>query len=158
MAYSLQAVIGAIDLLSATVRRHPAATLVPLRQGLALVPMTDALFDALTDGASSDSLGFWKLPGGFGRVLATLSATSPVAYVEAEYFGGVGRQRAAVWAHSSLALGPLAEGDDEDESVRPLNGPISRTLAFLGAVHGNHYDEFDAVGLNRHRKTNGWQR
>jgi hypothetical protein len=68
------------------------------------------------------------------------------------------QQRVAVWAHGSLALGPLTEGDDEDELAPSLHSPISRTLAFLGAVRGNHYDEFDAVGLNRHRKTNNWQR
>jgi Trypsin-co-occurring domain 1 len=50
-----------------------------------------------------------------------LSATSLVAYLEAEYFGGVGQQRATVWAHGSLALGPLTEGDDEDELAPSLN-------------------------------------
>jgi hypothetical protein len=85
-----------------------------------------------------------------------MSATSPVAYVDAEYFGGVGRQRPAVWAYGSLALGTLTEGDGEDESAPSLRSPISPTLAFLGAVRGDHYDEFDTVGLNRHRKTNDW--
>jgi hypothetical protein len=46
-------------------------------------------------------------------VLATLSAASPVAYVEAEYFGGVGQQRAAVWAHAGVRA--TDRGLDEDE-------------------------------------------
>src|SRR5258708_22051255 len=76
------------------------------------MPMTDELFDAVTDG-SSDALGFWRLPGGFDRVLAGWSAGGPVAYVEAEYFGGTGTQRAVVWAGGVLVLGPLQNAEDE---------------------------------------------
>ncbi|MET8030591.1 hypothetical protein [Streptomyces avermitilis] len=34
-------------------------------------------------------------------------AGRPVAYVEADYFGGVGEQQAAVWDGETIALGPL---------------------------------------------------
>ncbi len=83
--------------------------MVPLGQGLSLMPMTDEVFDGVTDDSDGRDLGFWRLPGGFDALLAQSSAARPIAYVEAEYFGGVGKQRAAVWADSALALGPLEE-------------------------------------------------
>lgn len=87
----------------------PESQVVPLGQGLSLMPMTDEVFDAVTDGSGGGGLGFWRLPGGFGTLLARWSAAGPIAYVEAEYFGGVGEQRAAVWVGGALALGPLDE-------------------------------------------------
>jgi hypothetical protein len=33
----------------------------------------------ITDGTSNHKLGFWKLPGGFDRVLAEWSSDGPVA-------------------------------------------------------------------------------
>ncbi|MGW5395691.1 hypothetical protein [Streptomyces sp. NPDC003952] len=87
-------------------------------------------------------------------LLARWSAAGAVAYVEAEYFGGVGEQRAAVRAGGALALGPL------DEPTRKLFarriGPISRALRQLGVRGSRREDEFDAVGLSRHRDTSDW--
>jgi hypothetical protein len=98
--------------------------------------------------------GFWKIPAGFGSTLAACSANGPVAYVEAEFFGGTGTQSAQVWDAGNVVLGPLhlAEGEPS-----PADGsPISQALQRLGAAKGNHVDEFDAVGLGRHRETQDW--
>ena len=107
-------------------------------------------------GARSMGIGWgsgsWR--GGFGDVLAGWSCSGPVAYVEADYFGGVGEQRAAVWDAGRLSLGPLYKGVDE---AFPAEGsPISQALRYLGVQRGEHYDEFDAVGLLRHRRTEAW--
>jgi hypothetical protein len=113
------------------------------------------LFDAVTDG-SSDALGFWRLPGGFDRVLAGWSAGGPVAYVGAEYFGGTGTQRAVVWAGGVLVLGPLQNADDEPF---PAEGsPISQALRRLGVQRGEAFDEFAAAGLQQHRRSLDWIR
>ncbi|WP_225992740.1 hypothetical protein [Actinomadura rudentiformis] len=130
------------------------ARIVPLSQHLSLLPMTDALFDAVTVAGAPGLDGFWKAPAGFDRVLATCSAAGPVAYIEADYFGGVGTQTAQVWDAGKVILGPLhlAEG----ESSPAAGTPISQALRRLGAVKGDHIDEFDAVGLGRHRNTDRW--
>ncbi|MEV6305855.1 hypothetical protein AB0M02_41015 [Actinoplanes sp. NPDC051861] len=107
--------------------------------------MTDPLFDAVTDGTAERPLGFWKLPPGFDRELASWSSAGPVGYVEAEYFGGVGSQRAVLWDAGELVLGPLFEGS-----------PISQLLRRLGVEPVGDSDEFDAVGLGRHRETEDW--
>ncbi|MGC5365570.1 hypothetical protein ACPXCE_28510 [Streptomyces sp. DT24] len=154
MGYALQAVIAADDLLRAASREVPGAQVVPLGQGLSLMPMTDEVFDAVTDGSDGGDLGFWRLPGGFATLLAQWAAAGPIAYVEAEYFGGVGEQRAAVWADGSLALGPLDEPTKKRFS-RAVS-PISQALRRLGARRSLGEDEFEAVGLDRHRTNEDW--
>jgi hypothetical protein len=96
--YRLEAVIAPAHLLGRAVEGQRAAAVVELRQGLGLLPMTDALFDALNRGEPDGLLGFEKLPAGFDHVLRAWSIHGPVAYVEAELFAGLGSQRAAVWA------------------------------------------------------------
>jgi hypothetical protein len=147
VGYTLEAVIGAPDVLQPIVDRWPVAVIVPLGSELALVPMTGELFDAATDGTTKDALGFFKLPAGFDRELAGWSAAGPVAYVEAEFFGGVGSQQAALWDGGRLTLGPLAADG---------SGPIAQVLTRLGVSREGHHDEFDTVGLGEHRHTEDW--
>lgn len=154
MAYTLEAVVGPTIVLSAVTRDQVSAVAVPLRQGLSLVPMTDELFDKLTDGTPAQPSGFWKFPGGFDRVLCSWSSHGPIAYIEAEYFGGVGRQCAAIWNSGTLIFGPAAI--DEWQPVPEAGTPISRALARLGVVRDGHHDEFDAAGLSQHRRTQDW--
>jgi hypothetical protein len=156
MGYMLEAVIGPATVLSAVTQERAGEFVVPLRQGMSLLPMTGELFDELTDGSLDRPAGFWKFPGGFGRVLAAWSAHGPLAYVEAEYFGGVGRQCAAAWNSGTLIFGPLAIGDVQP--VPEAGTPISQVLAYLGVVCDGHHDEFDAAGLGQHRHTEDWPR
>ncbi|MEU9782188.1 hypothetical protein AB0H92_14660 [Streptomyces phaeochromogenes] len=154
MGYQLQAVIAGDELLRAVSQDVPGARVAALRQGLLLMPMTDEVFDAVTDGSSGGALGFWRLPGGFEGLLAQWSAAGPVAYVEADYFGGVGEQRAAVWADGALVLGPL-DVPTKKRFSRPVS-PISQALRRLGARRSLGEDEFEAVGLDRYRDNDGW--
>ncbi|MEV6179857.1 hypothetical protein [Streptomyces sp. NPDC052015] len=153
MSYELRAVIAGDDALRGVVRELPAAHSAPLGQGLSLLPVTNARLDA-AGGDTTRPLGFRWLPAGFDARLVAWSAAGPVAFVEAEYFGGVGEQRAAVWAGGALVLGPLAVGEGER---LPVGGsPISQALRRLGAVARDGGDEFSAVGLGRHRRSGRW--
>ncbi|GAB1333372.1 hypothetical protein [Streptomyces sennicomposti] len=154
MSYDLQAVIAGGEALRGVARDLPAARLASLEQGLSLMPMTRALFDSVADGSWAGALGFWRLPEGFEKTLAAWSAGGPVAYVEAEYFGGVGEQRAAVWDGGSLVLGPLYV--EERQPFPPAGSPISQALRRLGVVASAGQDEFSAVGLDRHRHGEAW--
>jgi hypothetical protein len=116
--------------------------------------MTDEFFDAVTDRAAGRLDGFWRMPAGFDRELASWSTVGPVGYVEAEFFGGVGGQGAALWDAGELVLGPLFVG--EDEHFAPQGSPISQLLARLGVERDGYRDEFDVVGLGRHRETADW--
>lgn len=154
MGYTLEAVIGPPSVLYAVARRRAGAVVVPLRQKLALVPMTDQLFDAVTNGRTGHPLGFRRLPGGFDRELASWASPGPVGYVEADFFGGVGSQRAALWVAGNLVLGPLSVG--AGEPFAPEGSPISQVLAGLGVDRAGHRDEFAAVDLGRYRETADW--
>ncbi|WP_327307066.1 hypothetical protein OG730_29420 [Streptomyces sp. NBC_01298] len=87
MGYALQAVIAGDEVLRAASREVPGSRVVPLGQGLSLLPMTDEVFDAV-----------------FARRVS----------------------------------------------------PISQALRRLGARRSLGEDEFDAVGLSRHRDTSDW--
>lgn len=154
MAYDLEAVIGEETALRAVVKDLPGARLASIGQGLALMPMTKALFDSVADGSEEGALGFWRLPGGFEETLAAWSAGGPMAYVEAEFFGGVGEQRAAVWDSGSIVLGPLHL--EEGQADPPAGSPISQALRRLGVRASAGEDEFSAAGLDRHRNTEAW--
>jgi hypothetical protein len=152
--YRLEAVIGPEPVLRAVVGSIREARVVALDQHLSMLPMTDELFAALTVAGAPELGGFRKAPAGSGRVLADCSVTGPVAYVEAEYFGGLGSQSAQVWDGGRVVL----EGThvDEEDSAPAEDSPISRALRRLGATRGERIDEFDAVGLGRHRDTDDW--
>ena len=154
VSYQLEAVIAAADLLRQVARGHADMHVVDLEQGLALMPMTDALFDRVTV-ANDQKLGFFGLPGGFVNMLAAWSGAGPIAYVEVEFFGGIGSQGAAVWNGGGLVLGPVHKAE---EDPFPADGsPVSQALRRMGVVkHRGQHDEFEAVGLGRHRDHDGW--
>lgn len=125
-----------------------ASRVIALEQGLALLPLTDAMFDALpkvppTEGASRDLLRF--LGPAVLAFLVARSVAGPLAYVETDYFGGEGEQGAAVAQEGRLVFGPTL-GD----------GSINHALRLLGAAGHAGRDEFDAVGLGRRRGNDGW--
>lgn len=153
MGYELQAVIAGDAVLRGVSRGLPAARVATLGQGLSLIPMTGRLFDVATDGTEALP-GFRGLPGGFDKRLADWSTAGVVAYVEAEYFGGVGEQHAAVWALGAVVLGPLHVR--EGEPFGSAGSPISQALRRLGAVADAATDEFASVGLDRHRHSEDW--
>ncbi|MCX5128417.1 hypothetical protein [Streptomyces sp. NBC_00347] len=116
--------------------------------------MTDALFDAVPAAGTVGLDGFSKASAGFARLLTACPGSGPLAYVEAEYFGGAGTQTAQVWGGGKTLLGPLSLAEGEPS---PTTGtPISQALRRLGAAKGSCVDEFEAVGLGRHRDTDDW--
>ncbi len=134
--YCLEAVVATEPVLHALAGSLEEARIVPLGQHLSLVPMAT--------GAPAD----------LGSLMAACSAKGPVAYVEAEFFGGTGTQSAQVWDNGKVVLGPLRLAEGERPPV--AGSPISQALRQLGATRGDHHDEFDAVGLGRHRDTTDW--
>ena len=152
VVYVLEAVIGRSDVIRTVADDLPGAVFIPLSQDIAMVPMTDALIASAGPEVTADlALGFLKLPAGFEHKLSGWSSRGPVGYVEAEFFGGVGTQQAALWTAGRLSLGPISVDEGQPGS------PISELLRHLGVDRGDHYDEFEAVGLDRHRWTDEWQ-
>jgi hypothetical protein len=68
-----------------------------------------------------------------------------VAYLEAEFFGGVGMQ-AHVLCRDGVVLGPPVVREDA----------INQALRHFNVRLGSHHDEFAAMGLGRYRDTDAW--
>ncbi|AUG77824.1 hypothetical protein CFP65_3014 [Kitasatospora sp. MMS16-BH015] len=146
--------ITAVDLAKVVAAEVPTARVIGLAQGLALIPMTDQLYDTVADPERPALPGFTHFPGGFGHRLGAWSQAGPIAYVEAEYFGGVGSQCAAVWLDGKIDFGPIGTGEPSRAPL--IDTPISQALRRLGAQKADRGDEFDAVGLLRHRHLTDW--
>jgi hypothetical protein len=89
---------------------------------------------------------FWKLSGPLRQVIASASHHGPVAYVETDYFGGAGGQAAAVWRGGTIWMERRSDG----------SGPINEALRLLGVRPTPGEDEFDTLGLGRHRSNEDW--
>jgi hypothetical protein len=122
VAYTLEAFLARSS-VAADLAQAIASVAVPLDQGVALVPLRE-------DGD----------PENAARRAARLSDAGPVAWVEAEYFGGVGEQHAVVWRHG----------------VGEEVGTINAALQALGVRRSGDHDEFDTLGLGRYRATADW--
>lgn len=166
MAYVLNALVTTPDVL----RAH-GLVVVPLRDGLALSPLGESFWTALAvpsqpllraweareareapddefDDPEERAAQLAETSASWDRVAALCagySASGPIAYLEAEFFGGGGGQAAAAWRDGTLIWGPRV-----DERA------ISDALAAIGVVRGLSSDEFDALGLGRHRFTDDW--
>src|SRR5262249_61635764 len=89
--------------------------------------------------------GVAELPQTLAELCCRLSRLGTVAYIEAEIFGGAGTQ-----AHVIFNRG-AAQG-----SAVVSEHAINEALRILGIKASGAFDEFDAVGLGRHRHTDDW--
>ncbi|MEU8544133.1 hypothetical protein AB0C52_29765 [Streptomyces sp. NPDC048717] len=160
--YELTAVIADEAMLRRRAAGWEHAAVVTLREGLGLLPVPGELFmemsgvrrEPLEDDPSADFPFLHPLCPPLEALLTAWSEERPVAYVEAEFFGGNDHQSAAVWSGGARAWGPVF--DDTFDGPRagwPLNGALAR----LGVrSDGGAHDLFDAVGLGGERSTDGW--
>ncbi|MGC4804217.1 hypothetical protein [Micromonospora sp. DT233] len=161
MSYRLSAVVADVELLREQTAGLDHAVLAALRQDFALLPVTPQLVEELT-GALPDFAV--ERPGperpfelvlspALTGLLAGWSRHGPVAYLEAEFSGGLGRQASVVWLGGAVAWGP--HFDDVLDAPRerwPLNAALTR----IGAEPGRWLDPFAELGLHLERNTDGW--
>ncbi|WP_326568056.1 hypothetical protein VSH64_40660 [Amycolatopsis rhabdoformis] len=152
MVYVLEAVIAKAEVLHGL---PGTPVIVPLEKGLSLVPVTKAYAASVADPETPVLAPYEKLTRGFADVLAACSKAGPLTYVEAEFFGGDGTQTAQVWEAGAVVFGPVHQ-PEEAVALPPEGSPISQALRHLGVTVGAEVDEFDAVGLWRHRWTHEW--
>ena len=149
MGYTLFAVLAQPPLLETDPPWIADSRVIALEQGVRMVPVTHALYDALVQTHISDPTedwaGFVLSPAPLARPISQLSQRGTVAYVEADFFGGTGDQRCMVWRKENVVFGP---SDDRNA--------INKALRRLGVRHGLFQDEFKAVGLSKHRSNEEW--
>ena len=147
MAYTLEAIIARPSVLEKASFGFADSKIVLLTSEAAIFPVTQAFYDRFLQTspreAFSDCFHYLSYP--LAAICSSLSEFGAVAYVEAEFFGGMGQQAAVVWEDQQVVLGPLEDAD-----------AINKALRLLGIKRGRGGDEFDAVDLGKHRETTEW--
>jgi hypothetical protein len=157
MGHVIRALLLAPNDAQRAALRATGARMVALER-LTLVPLEDDLIDriAIAGRARPTDIGLpaaveergvlYALSPHLARFAAALSRHGPVAFVATEYFGGEGTQGAAVWDAEALLMPP------KEDAI----GPINEALRILGVRATETKDEFETVGLQRHRDTLDW--
>lgn len=149
MGHAVQGFIARADILRDATRGLGAARVVPLEQGFALLLNTDDLADEIAKGAQGGEpphVEFYKLSSALADFGAACSGRGAVAYFETDYWGGEGEQAAVLWKGGEVVCEP----------ARAKLGPINDVLRRMGVERGDGLDQFDAVGLGRHRNNDDW--
>jgi hypothetical protein len=151
MGHHVRAFVGPAQSLAALVAGRPGTVARRLHPGSALlvVPLDDDLHDALH---RLHGTGEW-LPRGPRLTSSDLVAAAAasrggaLAYVETDYFGGTGRQSAAVWHDGDLSLKPVEMSAEEAATRAPRFWPVNAALRSLGVMARADADEFEVFGL-----------
>ncbi len=154
--HEIKALIAKRDALTAGAGRLTNAAVCDLAQGFSLLPITEDLAkelaaDRLTTKAAADK-PIPELSDGLHALAIDISRDAPSAYVTTFYFGGQGKQDALVWDKGSLRFSPATPGYNRDWP----HSSISQALRLIGVVAEKGMDEFDTVGLGKHRETEQW--
>ena len=149
--YSLCALLGDSAYLKSGLAEVPGTRVIDLHEGLGMVPLSESLLRAIqlewrgSQGSTRVEGVFEFLTPPVENWVRELSNGSAIAYMETEYFGGEGFERSAVFRDSNVVLGPLDGA-----------GAVNRALRALGVAAKPGQEEFDVVGLGRHRSLEEW--
>ncbi|PJN24433.1 hypothetical protein CG736_17360 [Kitasatospora sp. CB02891] len=121
--YELNALIATDELITVVAAELPLARVTRLSHGLALIPMTDELHNALQHPSTAPDYDFKRFPSGFALRIAGWSKAAQIAFAEIDAEHPAGR-RAALWYDGRITLGPLTPAD---------GAPLDRILHALGA-------------------------
>jgi hypothetical protein len=143
VGYSIQSIVALAGVFPSEL--PDALEVVELKSGVEMIPLGTIArefhgipFLPLTDE------GDVELPSALTQLCTQLGMHGDFAYIEAEIFGGAGTQ-AFVWFDGGKAGSPVVAND-----------AIKCALRLLGVRTGKEGDEFELVGLGRHRDTDSW--
>ncbi|MDE6031400.1 MAG: hypothetical protein K2G32_07260 [Oscillospiraceae bacterium] len=143
MGHCIRAIIGARD----SVRRLAEDWLrevVELPQDFGMILMTNGFLEDLGELMEvSDDLCFPELENFTEEVkelIERYSFRTKLAYIETDYFGGVGTQAGVLYENGRITIEP-----------RRGEGTINILLKELGVWHYSDKDEFDMLELGKHR-------
>jgi hypothetical protein len=161
MGHALRAVIGPTGSASDFASRWVAARAVALPQGFMLIPVTDALIDDISELYGSNrpdpfvELSF--LSAALADAISQSSGEGPLAYIETDYFGGIGQQNAIAWDGRRVVFGPLTSETKwtGDCVIQPpaSEQAINQVLRSMGVWTRGGLDEFDMLGIGEFRDT-----
>jgi hypothetical protein len=139
--YHVHALVARRATLELAIEGASGARLLPLRFGLALLPVTDELLATLGPPDAVDgpaSIEFVRLTPALVRFAVEASRRGPIAYLECEMADGAGFHAALAWQGGACVFGPLHR---EDRS------PANAALRLLGVTASGGADEFTTLGV-----------
>jgi hypothetical protein len=146
MGYILFAFVGKEPQLQKVASKFKKAKIIMLEQGIGIIPMTEDLYDEINDSETSDDVKpFAFLTSNIQDRILELTPTGMIGYVEAEYHDGKGTQSGILW-NNGIRIAFFAN----------INRAINAILKILGVSAEYGMDEFDTIGLDRHRDTSDW--
>lgn len=151
------------DLMNAFADRWVEAETIDLSQGFSLIFLTDELYDGIEELVNSKldvdySEFFNYLSPSIYEVLVQESRKGMIAYIETDYFGGVGKQSAILFENSQVKIAPLKTETFWDEKTYSYyhkpegEKAINIVLKELGVYKAKEKDEFDSIGLDQVRR------
>lgn len=160
MSYTLRALVSRASILSSLTSRlrglRVASLHTPTRERalgdvLSVAVIDDDVLTLTWDRAADPVAGFDTLTSRIAAEARAASDAGTVAYLEADFRGGVGTQASIVWCAGEVVLGPLRASNAERViGLPPLDEwPVNRALRYLGVHRDPRRDEFDALGLGR---------
>jgi len=160
MAHNIQVIIAKNAIIEQIESNWIHAHKLPLKQGFSLIPMTRDLFDDITELGSLKTTASPKTNGAIYHWLqseADLQQGS-LAFIETDYFGGLGIQSAILFECKQPHIGPVTTESRWNDSLSALEqfptgkGAINQILQKLGVVHKPaKQDEFDSLELGYYR-------
>ena len=144
MGHCVQLIVGRPETLVEVVGLSLDTPIVELDDGWAAAPLGEGLSDAIAGRFAGDPIpaGFDLAPAGLDACLRTASAKAgPLAYVETDYFGGIGHQNAGAWVGGQCAFAQAG------------GSAINAALEAIGVAPADEADAFDTIGLGSRRTT-----
>jgi hypothetical protein len=154
MGHNIYLYAGHLEVLRHYAETSPLVRLYRLTPGadLVVMPVDDVLQDDLhRRHGTGEWLETLRLTTADVAFAAVMSRRGALAYLETDYFGGAGRQAAALWAGGASAIRPLSMSGEQSAGRLPATWPINAVLRGLGVVAAGGLDEFDTFGLGRFR-------
>lgn len=144
MAHIIRAFIGRSNI----VRRLASDWLeevILLPQDFTMLFLTDKLFDDITELTdledSFNCSAFECFTTAIAKVMEEHSFQASLAYIETEYFGGIGSQSGVLFVDGRIEIEP-----ERSEDI------INRILQRLGVYKEAGKDEFDSISLGHYRR------
>lgn len=144
MGHSIKAVIGKRTDVQKLAEDWACAKMIELPQDFGMVPMTIGLLENVEELMEISVGNVRSELDGFDRTVAEIleqySFRTKLAYIETDYFGGVGTQGGVLYENGREASPPCVG-----------EGVINALLKELGAWRKPDLDEFDCLELGKYR-------
>ena len=146
MSYVLQAILAKETVIDQLLAALKAGKKISLEQGFAMIPLDEALIDRIDATPDTQTISdLIYLTEAIEEKVLRMLGKEKFAYLESEFFGGSGGHQGILWEAGKRIL-----------KVSESYSGANRILRGLGVIRTSQLDEFDCMGLGRHRSVADW--